>query len=289
MPKIVFFGFNNTLTRIDTTPCYYINSMGIPQFNRRPTEDSYTNGKKDSQSYAKTGIEQAFKHDASQISAIITRDFDPDYIAGFIAGILGKELHRIGKPGSYASRLTQIAEYQVEGEDIPLFISHHIYAPSFHYHEIWGNSWNYNKNHQIENLYQELLIKGLVCPMDKIDFYDSVFRNLNMAIGKYPFINSHHVLRDNTFRAEPIESLHKHLTIEQAVTTCHETISQTNPDTPAYSQVAVPFCTSLLTSLSMFAYRGISVTAGEMGTAAAAGLILGVVGIASTDGKCTIS
>lgn len=282
MPKIVFFGFNNTLTKIDSTPSYYINSMGIPQFNRRPTEDSYLHGKIDSESCQKTGIDQVFNHDASQLSAIITRDFDPDYIAGFIAGILGKELHRVEGLGSCSVGLTQITEYQVEGELTPLFISHYTYIPSFHYHKIWDQ----DKNHQIETLYQELLHRRLVCPMEKIDYYDTAFHDLNRARWKFPFLNAHHVLMENVFSVESLDSLRSPLNLN-----INEGRGHASTDSISYPAIrrALPLCASVLSSLSLFAYRGTAVTSGELGIAAVAGLIMGEAGMVGVESKCVIS
>lgn len=131
--KVAVFTFDHTICQRPTFFRFKNNVISYNQirksnshleFQFNPTD--YQQGKKDAISTVKTGIQPFLLHDKHYVSAIATFHCYPDYIAGYIATILGKELTRIDEhsPPTNPYENTLIAAYQIEGVERPFLISY---------------------------------------------------------------------------------------------------------------------------------------------------------------------
>ncbi|CAM2923757.1 hypothetical protein [Legionella worsleiensis] len=129
--RVALFGFDHTLCRKPTF--YYFKNRVVDCDERRKHEpilhfnfnqSDYECGKRDAPALLKTNVAAWFLHDDHYTSAIVTFHSYPDYIAGYLAYILGRELKRVDTNLTIPEEKNLIAVYQVEGESRPILISY---------------------------------------------------------------------------------------------------------------------------------------------------------------------
>lgn len=156
------FGHNNKLAHKNLTP-----------------EQSYQTGKEHALTNLKLGLANWFKHDDSgNTSAIVTFHNNPNYIAGYVAVLLGKEL--IAEPSDEDnSNEIGLARFKVVGLEQPFFIS---------YINRTGAEFDQtikallNKNKLIEKMRTLFQKSGILKDGDIIKFYDDDQKNYLAAL-----------------------------------------------------------------------------------------------------------
>jgi len=169
---IYIFDFDLTVTKKHS---FRTKRIEMPE----PPETWYVAGKNAANEGAvRLGIGEFLKHDAENLSAIATFHNNPDYVAGHIAHILGKELVLSETLLSNGTPKVAINVYAVEGSR-PFLISHLPYE---------GQEFNVNtkalgnKNSQIEFLRATWIRMGLAQESNVINFYDDSGENFQAAV-----------------------------------------------------------------------------------------------------------
>lgn len=190
MPSI--FDFDQTIS-IKHTFADHALELALQAKN---VDQQYEIGKKESQTNTKQDLELVLKHDANNLSAIATYHNNPNYVAGYIANHLKKELTLVETTYSSNEPIVAIAHYKVEGIDKPFLIS---YLP--HQEDKFQSTMAQlgNKNKQIEFLRQTWLEKQLIQRTTVIDFYEDSETNFLGARG-LKYIKGNLVNMFNTFK-----------------------------------------------------------------------------------------
>lgn len=188
MPSI--FDFDQTISIEHTFLKFKIESL-VPV-----TEDyHYELGKSEAATNTKKEINDYFKHDNNNLSAIATWHNNPDFIAGYIAELLGKQLV-FEKTTTSEELPIAINHYKVEDINTPFLIS---YVPCEKDNFQKAISLLANKNPQLELLRETMLKQQLIEDDSIIDFYEDTEKNYTDA-KSLPYIRGHYVDRDiNSF------------------------------------------------------------------------------------------
>ncbi len=189
---VSIFDFDQTLTKQHTFSWHglesYLSDLSPQVIYREGIENAHTN--------MKGGVLAYLKHDVEHLSAIATYHNNPDFAAGFIAGLLGKELILSKTIYSKTNPITAINYYTVDGTKAPFLIS---YIPAYHEHFKQRLRMLEGKNDQIMFLRSSLLEERLIEDDTIIDFYDDSDNNFQHA-KSLPLINGHLIAaRNETF------------------------------------------------------------------------------------------
>lgn len=129
--KLAVFTFDHTICKRPTFFRFKNHVVDYDQSRKRDhslnfkfNQADYEHGKKDALDNVKSGFSSWFVNDENHISAIATFHCYPDYIAGHLAHILGKELTRVDSSSRIPYEDTLIAEYRVEGHSRSILISY---------------------------------------------------------------------------------------------------------------------------------------------------------------------
>lgn len=188
MPK--FFDFDLTLSIKHTFSDHCVDKVSVDQLNQQ-----YSLGKNHAVANLKANIRDFFIHNDNDSSCIATYHNNPDYIAGYVATILGKELTLFDQRLSEATPTIAINYYKVTGLATPLLIS---YIP------LKGSAFNKtiealsDKNKQIEFLRDALVARKVIDGDAIIDFYEDDEKNFAAAT-TLNNIRSHFVNRKGPF------------------------------------------------------------------------------------------
>ncbi|MGQ3890787.1 hypothetical protein [Legionella sp. CNM-4043-24] len=175
--RVAVFTFDHTICR---EPTFFFFKNLVVDYDQRRKDDllrhfhfnqaDYECGKKDAPGMIKTGVSSWFLHNEQYLSAIATFHAYPDYIAGYLAHILGKELTRLDKHSVTPEEKTLIATYAVEGERRPILIS---YLNPLHDRGVAIDSFTW-KTKQLEQLRQVMLDNSWIAGEDMMHFYEGV-------------------------------------------------------------------------------------------------------------------
>jgi hypothetical protein len=188
MQRTNIFDFDETISVKHTFHDYKMEKKGH--------ENQYELGKRHAKNNTKSNIDLFFKHnDHQHTCAIATYHNNPQFIAGYVAHILNKELHLENVIESHNSPKTSINQYKIEGIDKPFFIS---YIPET------GTAFGQktkdlrNKNKQLSALREVLLKEGIILETWDIHFYDDTQKNYDGA-SELNFVNSYSVTKSKAF------------------------------------------------------------------------------------------
>lgn len=185
--RVAVFTFDHTLCK-QPTFYYFRNSFvhydesrkrsPLLHFTFQPSD--YEQGKKDAPAWLKADASLWFLHNEHYISAIATFHGFPDYIAGFLACVLGKALKRLDTPPTVVpTENTLIAAYEVEGESRPVLISY-INPLADRRPVIRGDEW---KSKQLSELRDLMLKNNWLTDEESIHFYEGVCANRECGDG----------------------------------------------------------------------------------------------------------
>lgn len=178
MPSI--FDFDQTISIEHTFRNFKLGALD-------PSANPYELGKKHALGNIKKQVENYLKHDNDNLSAIATWHNNPDFIAGYMAILTGKELI-LEKTMHSKDGLIAINQYRITGVDKPFLLSYipHANDPDFQ------NALTLlkNKNRQITWLHKKMLKQQLIQEDSLIDFYEDTRKNFEEA-KKLPYIKSH--------------------------------------------------------------------------------------------------
>lgn len=152
--------------------------------------DQYQKGKDFAKTGLKESIEKFIMQDETHLSAIATFHNDPNFVAGCMAQLFGKELVFKERILSETMPSVAINVYEIDGLEKPFIIS---YLPHF------GNAFDKaivdlgNKNTQIRHIRNFWLERGLIKTHCPINFYDDSHTNFLATRGLDFKINSHQV------------------------------------------------------------------------------------------------
>lgn len=187
--KIVsFFDFDQTLTKRHTFAQFGLDD----EPNEETKAKSFKEGQEQARGNKKTGIAEHFFHDNNHLTAIATYHNNPDFIAGFISGLLDKEVTLLKTVLSETKPTTAINYYTIAGEEAPLLIS---YIPAYKtFNETLSELQG--KNEQITHLRKTLIEDKLIDEGNIINFYDDTKENFEKAKA-LPNINRFLVAKNN--------------------------------------------------------------------------------------------
>jgi len=181
-----FFDFDETINKNHTCEQFCAAKC--------PSNIAYSEGKKHAQTNTKNGMENFLKHDDEEdgnTSAIVTFHDNPNFIAGYIAHILGKELQLVK---CFNILNTAINEYCINGIKKPFYIS---YIPN-------DFPLEDNKNLQLTALHEVLLENKWIKKDTLLSFYDDSSTNCNAA-KELRFITSYLVKSTKKFKYQLIK------------------------------------------------------------------------------------
>lgn len=188
MQRANIFDFDLTISVEHT-----FNSNKIENAN---DQNQYQLGKQHAKNNTKKGIDHVFKHDDHlNTSAIATYHNNPQYIAGYVAHILDRELILDNIIESSTTPKTSINKYKIQGMDKPFFIS---YIPD--QHSAFQDKINnlQNKNKQLTALRHVLLNEKIIQETSVIHFYDDTEKNY-IGARELDFIMSYSVTNSSYF------------------------------------------------------------------------------------------
>lgn len=185
MPSI--FDFDQTISTTHTFPTCKLEALP-------PQTDHYELGKKQALFNIKNQADKYLKHDIDSISAIATWHNNPDYIAGYIAILIGKEL-TLEKTTIADNKFIAVNQYKVAGVGKPFLIS---YIPQTGMEFQTAIAALVNKNPQLALLHQIMLEQELIQDDSTIDFYEDTESNY-LGAKQLPYIRSHLVDRSDSF------------------------------------------------------------------------------------------
>ena len=171
--KHKIFDFDETISIEHTFAGHQLNKSLGTQINQ------YEIGKQDSKKNIKKGIGSIFKHGDMNLTAIATFHNNPDYIAGYVATLLNKELRLVKTVFSPTAPIIAINHYTVEGIDKPFLLS---YLPHNNANEFSKTKAELkNKNKQIEFIRQTWFEEQLITRTTSIDLYEDDPKNYKAA------------------------------------------------------------------------------------------------------------
>lgn len=179
---IRFFDFDLTMTCCHTFSRYQLMRFPEDRYDIGTEADQYQYGKNLAKSNCKQGLTEHFKHDDdNNCAAILTFHNNPALIAGFVAGILGKELRHIRTGINHHLELG-VSSYTIEGIQKPFRIC---------FVALEGYSYRppCNKNDQIILTKARLETQGYFSS-GKIDFFDDDQDNIEGA-HSLDYLNCH--------------------------------------------------------------------------------------------------
>ena len=185
MPSI--FDFDQTVSTGHTFPSCKLEALP-------PHTDHYQLGKEHALVNIKKDTGKYLKHDEDNLSAIATWHNNPDYIAGYVATLIGKEL-TLEKTSISDSKFIAVNHYKVAGVSKPFLIS---YIPQVKIEFQKAITALGNKNQQIGLLQLIMLAQQLIQDDSIIDFYEDTNSNFQDA-KRLPYIRSHLVERSDCF------------------------------------------------------------------------------------------
>ena len=185
MPSI--FDFDQTISTKHTFPSSKLEALN-------PLTNHYHHGKEHALVNIKKETGKYLKHDNDNVSAIATWHNNPDYIAGYIAILIGKEL-TLEKTTISDNKFIAVNQYKVAGVSKPFLIS---YLPQVKIEFQKAITALGNKNQQIALLHQLMLEQQLIQDNTIIDFYEDTVNNYHVA-KQLPYIRSHLVDRSDCF------------------------------------------------------------------------------------------
>ncbi|QDQ39649.1 hypothetical protein E3226_004155 [Legionella geestiana] len=178
--RVAIFTFDHTLCKKPTF--YFFKNLCVdfdesrkhsPLLHFTFQQSDYEKGKKDATDFLKADASSWFLHNEDYISAIATFHSFPDYIAGFLATMLGKELKRLDTHTVAPTENHLIASYEVEGVSRPVLIAY-INPLVDRQLAITSDNW---KSEQLSDLRGVLLKNNWLRDDESVHFYEGVCRN----------------------------------------------------------------------------------------------------------------
>lgn len=187
--KFIISDFDQTITQHHT----FSSNKAIINPTAGWKDAQYHLGKSHAQNNLKKNVELFIKHDDFHLCAIATFHNNPDFIAGYMAVLLGKEL--IYKATISPKSDTEIAIdiFETSGLKKPLLISRLTLTG-----EAYLNLMNTHpdKNRQIEHIRAVWEALGYMNKSDLIHFFDDSIHNIKQS-ASLPHLENHQVIADS--------------------------------------------------------------------------------------------
>lgn len=164
------FDFDNTLTQSHT-----FQHARLEAFTHRNSNSMQLKGYIDAEHNLKKGLRSELKPDQF---AIATFHNNPDYIAGYLRALFGKNVVKKAEPIFSEAPVVAIQAYQLEGQAQPILIA---YIPEVGQQFDQRLAELEGKNNQTLFLQAELIKRGIICAETELDFFDDSRLNIVKA------------------------------------------------------------------------------------------------------------
>lgn len=159
------YGFDLTLTKDNT-----FQASSLDERFDSPYAAEYVYGKTHARDNIKDGFQEHLRQNAARSIAIATFHNNPNFIAGYLASILNKNLAWSSTSMHGSDPHIAIDRFHIEGEEQPVLIS---YIPQTDEQLAQAIVKLGNKNTQIRYLRDLMISAGLTTREERVHFYDS--------------------------------------------------------------------------------------------------------------------